>query len=253
MGCRFPGLHRKCSWTRPLALSHPRCGRSPRPCTPFSRAAPRARSRESRTSRPTCLAHQPREDPADRQARRSREPRARARSGRCLASPRTGRLIPSLELVHEFQSIETELGVPQTPIEVAMDDWALATVSDLEDRTRVRGVAGAVSSTRASRRRRVASAGCELRAGRNAASPGERGKHGDQAARAGQGDARACLECRRQRRARDRAPCDGDPRAGQVQQHWDTAGDRYRRDHQRADRSCSAGAIRESRPTTRTR
>lgn len=65
-----------------------------------------------------------------------------------------------LELVHEFQSIETELGVPQTPIEVAMDDWALATVSDLEDRTRVRGIAGAVSSTKAHRRRRrVVSAG----------------------------------------------------------------------------------------------
>ncbi len=46
--------------------------------------------------------------------------------------------------------------VPQTPIEVAMDDWALATVSDLEDRTRVRGVAGAVSSTKARRRRRSA-------------------------------------------------------------------------------------------------
>ena len=61
-----------------------------------------------------------------------------------------------LELVHELQSIETELGVPQTPIEVAMDDWALATVSDLEDRTRVRGVAGAVSSTKAKRRRRSA-------------------------------------------------------------------------------------------------
>ena len=61
-----------------------------------------------------------------------------------------------LELVHELQSIETELGVPQTPIEVAMDDWALATVSDLEDRTRVRGVAGAVLSTKAKRRRRSA-------------------------------------------------------------------------------------------------
>jgi len=64
----------------------------------------------------------------------------------------------ALELVHEFQAIETELGVPQTPIEVAMDDWALATVSDLEDRTRVRSVAGAVSSNKARRRRRSASA-----------------------------------------------------------------------------------------------
>jgi serine/threonine protein kinase len=62
-----------------------------------------------------------------------------------------------LEFVHEIQAIETELGVPQTPIEVAMDDWALATVADLEDRTRVRGVASAASSTRARRRRRVVS------------------------------------------------------------------------------------------------
>ena len=58
-----------------------------------------------------------------------------------------------LELVRELQSIETELGVPQTPIEVAMDDWALATVSDLEDRTRVRGVGGVVATARGRRRR----------------------------------------------------------------------------------------------------
>jgi eukaryotic-like serine/threonine-protein kinase len=59
-----------------------------------------------------------------------------------------------LELVRSFQSIETELGVPQTQIEVAMDDWALATVSDLEDRTRVRGVAGALVPAGQNRRRR---------------------------------------------------------------------------------------------------
>ena len=59
-----------------------------------------------------------------------------------------------LELIHELQSVETELGVPQTPVEVAMDDWALATVADLEDRTRVRGIAGAVSPSANRRRRR---------------------------------------------------------------------------------------------------
>ena len=58
-----------------------------------------------------------------------------------------------LELVRELQSIETELGVPQTPFEVAMDDWALATVSDLEDRTQVRGVGGVVATVRGRRRR----------------------------------------------------------------------------------------------------
>jgi serine/threonine protein kinase len=59
-----------------------------------------------------------------------------------------------LELVREFQAIETELGVPQTQIEVAMDDWALATVSDLEDKTRIRGVAGALTPANPRRRRR---------------------------------------------------------------------------------------------------
>jgi len=60
-----------------------------------------------------------------------------------------------LEVVRELQAVETELGLPQTPIEVAMDDWALATVADLEDRTKVRGVASAVVSTGRRRRRRT--------------------------------------------------------------------------------------------------
>lgn len=63
-----------------------------------------------------------------------------------------------IEVVRELQSIETELGVPQTPIEVAMDDWALATVSDLEDRTRIRGIGGEMPLARGRRRRRSANA-----------------------------------------------------------------------------------------------
>ena len=61
-----------------------------------------------------------------------------------------------IELVRELQSIETELGVAQTPVEVAMDEWALATVADLEDRTRVRGVAGGTAAVSGNRRRRRA-------------------------------------------------------------------------------------------------
>ncbi|MEO6505675.1 MAG: serine/threonine-protein kinase [Terrimesophilobacter sp.] len=61
----------------------------------------------------------------------------------------------ALELVREFQAVETELGVPQTPVEVAMDDWALATVSDLEERTRIRGIVTPGSPARSRRRRRV--------------------------------------------------------------------------------------------------
>lgn len=59
-----------------------------------------------------------------------------------------------LELVRELQAVETELGFAQTQVEVAMDDWALATVADLEDRTRVRGVSGAVTAVSSNRRRR---------------------------------------------------------------------------------------------------
>jgi serine/threonine protein kinase len=61
-----------------------------------------------------------------------------------------------LELVRELQLIETELGVPQTAIEVAMDDWALGTVADMEERTRLRPVAGAPSASPGRRRRRSA-------------------------------------------------------------------------------------------------
>jgi serine/threonine protein kinase len=59
-----------------------------------------------------------------------------------------------LELVREFQTVELELGVAQTPIEVAMDTWAIASVTDLEDRTRVRSVAGAQVGNNKRRRQR---------------------------------------------------------------------------------------------------
>lgn len=58
-----------------------------------------------------------------------------------------------MEFVRGLQAIESELGVPQTPMEVAVDEWALATVAELGDRTRIRGVAG-TGSTGGSRRRR---------------------------------------------------------------------------------------------------
>lgn len=61
----------------------------------------------------------------------------------------------ALELVREFQAVESELGVAQTPVEVAMDEWALATVSDLEERTRIRGIVGS-GATKPRRRRRNA-------------------------------------------------------------------------------------------------
>jgi eukaryotic-like serine/threonine-protein kinase len=63
-----------------------------------------------------------------------------------------------LEFVRELQTIEAELGVPQTPLEIAMDEWALGTVADMEDRTRLRPVPGAGAAPAPRRRRRRAAA-----------------------------------------------------------------------------------------------
>jgi serine/threonine protein kinase len=73
-----------------------------------------------------------------------------------LAKKPDARQASVLDVVRDLQAIETELGVPQTPVEVAMDDWALATVADLEDRTRVRAVQGGVVSSSSRRRKRRA-------------------------------------------------------------------------------------------------
>ncbi|MGN6428319.1 MAG: serine/threonine-protein kinase [Leifsonia sp.] len=69
----------------------------------------------------------------------------------------------ALEFIRELQAVEAELGLPQTPVEVAMDDWALATAGDPEDRTRVKGVV-AVDPAPARRRRKQAASATVLRA-----------------------------------------------------------------------------------------
>lgn len=69
-----------------------------------------------------------------------------------------GRPASVLEFVRELQTIEAELGVPQTPLEIAMDEWALGTVADLEDRTRLRPLPGARDAPAPRRRRRAAAA-----------------------------------------------------------------------------------------------
>jgi serine/threonine protein kinase len=61
-----------------------------------------------------------------------------------------------VEVLLELQSVETELGLAQTPIEVAMDDWAVATVADLEDRTNVRHAPTSLVSASSRRRARRA-------------------------------------------------------------------------------------------------
>jgi serine/threonine protein kinase len=75
---------------------------------------------------------------------------------RAMSKKPSNRQRSALEFIRELQAVETELGLPQTPIEVAMDDWALATADDPEDRTRVKGVVSVDPSGVRRRRRQVA-------------------------------------------------------------------------------------------------
>ncbi|MFF1877703.1 serine/threonine-protein kinase [Leifsonia sp. NPDC058230] len=74
---------------------------------------------------------------------------------RAMSKKPSNRQRSVLEFIRELQAVETELGLPQTPIEVAMDDWALATADDPEDRTRIKGVVS-IDPSGARRRRRQA-------------------------------------------------------------------------------------------------
>jgi len=73
---------------------------------------------------------------------------------RALSRAPQNRQSSMLELLYEFQAIESELALPQTAIEVAVDEWASTTVADLEERTVVRAGASSAGGARGSRRRR---------------------------------------------------------------------------------------------------
>lgn len=59
-----------------------------------------------------------------------------------------------LELVRDLQRVEVELGLVATQADVAMDDWALASIGDPGDRTIVRAVAPRAPGAPGRRRRR---------------------------------------------------------------------------------------------------
>lgn len=59
-----------------------------------------------------------------------------------------------LEFVRDLQRVEAELGLVATQADVAMDDWALATMGDPGDRTIVRAVAPRAPGSNTDRRRR---------------------------------------------------------------------------------------------------
>jgi serine/threonine protein kinase len=59
----------------------------------------------------------------------------------------------ALEFARDLQAVEDELGLAQTPVEVAVDDWAITSGVDLDERTLVTGTHG-ISGDRARRRPR---------------------------------------------------------------------------------------------------
>ncbi len=84
-------------------------------------------------------------------------PRLEAALQRALSKRPDARQRSALELIRELQAVEQEIGVSQTPVEVAMDEWAMATVVDVEDRTRVRGIVAVNPEGAPPRRKRRAS------------------------------------------------------------------------------------------------
>jgi eukaryotic-like serine/threonine-protein kinase len=71
---------------------------------------------------------------------------------RAMSKRPQDRQASALEFIRDLQAVEEELGLPQTPLEVAMDDWALATAVDLDERTRIGGQ-HAMADAKPSRRR----------------------------------------------------------------------------------------------------
>jgi eukaryotic-like serine/threonine-protein kinase len=77
-----------------------------------------------------------------------------------------------LELIRELQSVEADLGLAQTPLEVAMDDWATGSLSDLDDKTRISHVSS-IDPQAGRRRRRSKSSADVARSGTH--PPGSQG------------------------------------------------------------------------------
>ncbi|SIO18295.1 serine/threonine-protein kinase [Agromyces cerinus] len=74
---------------------------------------------------------------------------------RSMSRRPSSRQSSALEFIRDLQSVEEELGLFQTPLEVAMDDWALATAVDVDEQTRISGAHGIGDG--APRRRRARS------------------------------------------------------------------------------------------------
>ena len=56
---------------------------------------------------------------------------------RAMSRHPSDRQASALEFIRDLQAVEEELGLPQTQLEVAMDDWAIATAVDVDELTRI--------------------------------------------------------------------------------------------------------------------
>ncbi len=72
----------------------------------------------------------------------------------CMSKKPADRPSTAIEVVRQLQEVEAELGLPQTQAEVAVDEWAVASVGELGDRTRVKAVSTASRGQGAKLRRR---------------------------------------------------------------------------------------------------
>ncbi|TFC50128.1 serine/threonine protein kinase [Cryobacterium sp. TMT1-21] len=81
-----------------------------------------------------------------------------------------------LELIRELQSVEAELGLAQTRLEVAVDDWATSTLADQDDKTRITAI-NSIDAYAGRRRRKPVPAGAAprstTRAGTGSGTPGD--------------------------------------------------------------------------------
>jgi len=76
----------------------------------------------------------------------------------------------ALELIRELQAVEAELGLAQTPVELATAEWEAQAVGDAADQTRITGLV-TVDAQPARRQRRPPAAGARPRAGATGPAP----------------------------------------------------------------------------------
>ncbi|GAA1802928.1 serine/threonine-protein kinase [Agromyces neolithicus] len=72
---------------------------------------------------------------------------------RAMSRSPAARQANALEFIRDLQSVEEELGLAQTPLEVVIDDWAVVTTIDGDERTRVSAVSSPALRGKARRRR----------------------------------------------------------------------------------------------------